>query len=1046
MNEKTFTSLSQKDRKDRIGNAKKINVIDNSVESLLHQAEEIAGFVRYFNFSNKADGYFNQFLQDLHEIRLNGIKNLTLNGKLEPSQALLFTFIRHLHEIGQDFNQRFHNYIWWYLNHYLNPKPLSIGNHKVCLLFNKNISNNIILEKGTGFILKDSNNKEFIYKLTENTSIKNISIKNFFSLHFRKQKDIYPASYLNYVTSLMVSDLKKNSSNNGMMFSADEKSKHAKKLGYMLSSPSLLLREGKRHVKIRFDFENSIDIHSIINQLNDNIISENKPSLEGIKYLFSNNIFFLSISTLLGWEKIDNYIIKTEDKYFTIEFLLPVDFPATSFCEESTHKFNSKHPSLRFILNADAWLYAYSWTKNILLKEVVIDTQVSEINNLLIYNDLGQIDNSKPFCPFGVNTEKGAWFTVGNYEMALKNTISVDLKIEWSQLPCENSGLHDYYKAYNKGINNASFKIKSRYLSDYHWRDDKTFYLFSSEAQQENNTSSPNTYPSNSSKLKDISVEKMPQIKIDEENYEYNIHTQSGFINFVLTEPEIGFGEKYYRNLFADYIINSTHKKKKKLPSPNPPINPQVERITMSYKTCDKIDFRKKDDNCNDSDFYHISPLGYNLIYPSDEIDKVPLIYSLETDANILIQLEGLKEVKSLNLYFEFMPADKEITLENIPDIKWYFGNGYQWQEVPDGNVIEDKTGKLLASGIVKINIPANINASLFDHSGRIWLRIGIIKNENLITWLKNVYTDISEAELKIDEDVLKNNEPLQFTGELEFEQKIPGIESVVPIAFYGGRQKETQEEMLMRISEYISHRGKAITTRDIERITLQEFPDIGKAKCLSNYNSKSDEKGVTTLVVIPNNTNNEKVPNYKPLANSRQILKIEYFLNSRKSAYCKKIDVINPIYEKVIIRCKIKFTEKTSTAACCTKLKEILNDIIAPWQSKHQLPYFNYNLNIVDIRGIIINQDFVNKISHLSVIHLTHTKDDFYKIYEYDKKGNDNNIIKPTKPYAIFIPAKEHIIINIDSCTESSEQFGINEMEINENFIISGRDFEDEN
>lgn len=1024
-------SLSQKDRKNRIGKAKKITAIDNSMESLLLQAEKIAAFLRYYNFSNTAAGYFDEMLHDLHQIRTNGIKHFIPDGKLEPSQALLYVFLHQLHTIGQHFNQRVKDYANWYLHHYLNLKPLPLGKHKVCVFFQKNTDDPLVIEKDFGFLLKENKNQTLVYRLSEDTFIGNVSIERLFSLHFCKQANIYPASHLDYVTALIITNLKKKTSHENMMFVVDENSKHVRKLGFLVTSPSLLLREGKRHVKFKLKFEKSFDIQSVLDILKEKITDE-EFSHEGLEYLFFHDIFFISISTSNGWKNIEDYIIAYENECLRIEFSLAADFPATTACEEELHKFNSKYPSIRFILNVDAWLYAYSWLKDIFLEKIFIETDVSDISNILVYNDLGRIDNSKPFNPFGINTEKGAWFTVGNYEMALKNTHTVHLKIEWGQLPTEHDGLYGYYKGYNTPIDNTSFKINSRYLIDYRWKNDKKICLFASEPQQENDTPYPNAPLANTGCLKDISVENMPPIKMEEEQYEYNIYTQSGFISLVLVEPETGFGEKVYRNIFTDYIIKNSLKKKSKTPTPNPPVNPQIERLTMSYSACDEIDMRKKDIDCCDSAFYHISSFGNHLMYPSREVDKVPLIYSMDTNANILILFSGLEKGRQLNLYFDFHAVNKEITLDYVPQIKWYLGNGYLWEQIPDRYIVKDKTRNLLASGIVKINIPENISHSLFNNKQQIWLRIGIEQHECAITCLKDIYVNVGEAELRMDEHILENEEPVHFVGDLELERKIPGIENFYPVSFYGGRKKEVPEEMLMRFSEFVSHRGKAVTPKDIERITLQEFPDIGKVKCFPDCNCKTEEKAVATLVVIPQINHEDKAQQHKPMANSRQILKIEYLLKKRVSAYLKKIDVINPLYEELIVRCKIKFNRKISTAACKAGLQDLFNEMIAPWQKTRELPFFDYYLDTHKLYEAIGSQNFTDEILHLSIVRITQN-DEYFQVFQY---GKDCPIIKPSKAFAIFIPAKEHIIL--DSETDTSIDFGIDEMIINESFIIN--------
>ncbi len=80
---------------------------------------------------------------------------------------------------------------------------------------------------------------------------------------------------------------------------------------------------------------------------------------------------------------------------------------------------------------------------------------------------------------------------------------------------------------------------------------------------------------------------------VSEEEYDYNILSESGFFRFILEEPKMGFGEKQYRALFPEQIIKRALKKSKtKLL--NPPITPLIERVTLSYSSVDVIDMRKK--------------------------------------------------------------------------------------------------------------------------------------------------------------------------------------------------------------------------------------------------------------------------------------------------------------------------------------------------------------------------------------------------------------------------------------------------------------------
>jgi len=157
-------------------------------------------------------------------------------------------------------------------------------------------------------------------------------------------------------------------------------------------------------------------------------------------------------------------------------------------------------------------------------------------------------------------------------------------------------------------------------------------------------------------------------------------------------------------------------------------------------------------------------------------------------------------------------------------------------------------------------------------------------------------------------------------------------------------------------------------------------------------------------------------------------LLRIEEFLAKYTSAYVKHIDVINPVYEELFVRCDITFYENYSLALCKTKLNELFNHVIAPWQEKKIFPDFDYTIDMEILYAHILQFDFVKNINRLSIIRIA-SDNEYYQLFEY---GKDSTIIKSGQPHIIFIPAKEHIIE-----PDIAYEFGINEMSINETFII---------
>ncbi len=982
--------------------------MDNSMESLLSQVEAIAGFIRYYNLKGKEDGYFDRFLKELQKMREQGIDRHIPDGNMEPAQALLLTFLRQFHEITEAFNRKWDDYIYWYLMDSLGAQFLTPENHKVCLAFTKNTPDTVFLARKLKLSPKGDYPGVPPYHLCEDTFIENISIEKVFSIHLCKQKNIFPAAGLGFVTSVESGELRME---NGELKVESEgwfSTLHSplstlnSQLGFILSSPSLLLREGKRNVSITFTAENDMD------EYEDSRIFE--------------HIFYICISTAGGWEPVpvDSYSFRKKESDYTLAFTLPEEFPATAPCTEEVHRFGTEAPAVRIYLNYDAWLCPYSWLVNLRFSRLQITCRVEGIKNVLVYNDLGKADCSKPFAPFGINTEKGTWFTAGNYEMAQKNTQSIDLTIDWSSLPSGATGMKEHYRGYKLPVDNTSFSVKAGYLTDNQWRDAGEYPLFGTVADAPLKSQT---------RIRGIDVREMSQSAVPEEAYDYSIDSRDGFVKVTLQSPETGFGEKAYRNLFSEYFLEKALSKNK-LPGyvqPNEPYKPVIERIRMNYVSEEVIDFRKYA-KTSSSTICQISPFGYRQVYPGSKQDFIKVLFSIDTGASILIGLRNVRKGGGvLSLYFDFLPLRKEFTLDEIPKIRWSLGNGYRWKVIPDGNLLQDKTMSLMQNGIMKFALPGDLSDSLFDGE-IIWLRAGIEQNEHAIPSPRRIYVNVAEAESDSKEPYDRQS----LSGaEWKAGETVPGIEGITTIESYHSRKQENREMCLMRVSEYATHRGKAVTPRDYERMTLQAFPYIAKVKCLPGLNTKSGKKGTVTLVIIPRpKPASRKDGQERLLATSRQILRVEEFFKSRTSAYVNGVDVINPLYEEVFARCRVRFRDALPSAWCSSRLAKLLDTLIAPWQAKRELPVFDFSMDMPAIRQKIMEQEYVAELEHLSFVVISEKADGTHQLYEY---GAESSTIRPAAPYAIFVPAKEHFI-NADSI---SGQFGISEMTVDDTFII---------
>lgn len=1029
--------LSQKDRLERITSVYPFDIIDNNILSLIHKAETIASFIRYYNFDNNPEGYWDELLAEIGEIRRHYEEAGSFPGpdmNMEPSQALLLTFIEQLQMLGRCFNDRWKEYPYWYLDEVLGVESQDPLPDRVWVRFNKNTPGAVCIAAGERFQTVAGEGEEpLIYKLKQDFEVQDLIVEQAFSVYFERKKYLYPASALNAVTSLKINDLIRGESGMDLMFDEAQNPLPAQSPGFMIASPSLLLREGKRSITITFEAENQPLTTFITGKVDQKQALFDFNSEESKYARLLEDIFYLRISTTEGWQVIRSYTTRYAEDCrddIVLKINLPEDFPATVACESETHGFGSEYPVLKVLLNLDAWLYPYSWIKDFLLRRIRIRTCVEGVTNLLIYNELGQVDNSRPFQPFGLNTERGAWFAVGNYEMAVRPCLSINVRLRWGPLPEDEYGLKGYYREYNAGIDNRSFRVIPRFLTDYNWHisSGKSRYLFATVSAQKESIPAPDLPLVRETCWLGIPVDKMMRTDLPEDLYEYSIHSKTGFVSFVLNEPVIGFGEKRYRYIFTGQMLRNTWKKKRQ-DLLNLPLAPVIERITIDYESEEVIDFRTCSPHEQNS-FYHVFPLGCKKVFPNRESRSVPLVYTLESDANVMFGLRHVEGGGFMRLYLDFIPVNKEIAEPEIPRIKWYYGDGYNWKSMPDSVIENNTTRNMLTDGYIDFCLPEEVDSFHSGQDGLLWLRAGITGFYDYIPVLSGIYTHAAELILEIENPENTRWYHFRKSGrEIIPVRNIPGITHVDRIStFNGGREKETGLRKQIRVSEFVTHRGRAVIPRDYERITLQRFPFIDKVKCFPAIDTKQGRSGVVTLAVIPKK-GRMTLPEWRPKASATLLLTIEEYLRRYVSAHVTDVDVINPEYEELMIRCRVSFRKNYSSGACSRRLKKACDNLIAPWLPERGTPSFDYSIRLQTVYETIRGQEYIRSVEELSVIRLAEKQEDYYTIHEYTGK---DETVHPSRPYAIFVPAREHLFL-----TEKETSFGVNEMAIDETFVV---------
>lgn len=987
------------------------------------------------------------------------LEELMQSGTVDPSLAVWVATIRNYQSIAGRFNNRWKEYASFYLQKILQARPRGAVWPYAWFVVRKNKESDCtVLPAHTRFLASVSREVPFVrYRNEDACYLNSMQLNKVYSLFLEKDPEKYPAAPLAYVTSVLQKDLSECIEilpgddidktphplfNQADVYTANTHIPRFLSTGFMIESPLLLLREGTRNVEVCFYLteETATHFESLINDILQNAQGDESHTYthpDVVKYKLLNDAFYLEISTEKGWSRIVTYSLslREEEQALCLKFSLDENFPGTLSCAES-HGCQTRHPALRVLMNRDAWLFPYSWAIRLSFYKLSITTKVEGIRSLEVHNELGQIDPSAPFPPFGPQPEKGAWLAAGNYEIASKPVRRLELYFRWQQLPSNECGFYDRYQGYSYAIDNTSFKVRMEQLVDKRWISIPSSLSFLFATRGNRQAPAPRDPLSNYSKLACAVLENTPTFKGEEERYRYGL-TRSGFYRIILDEPEIGFGHTLYRQLFADIMMRNSFRRKKVMP-PDLPVTPILDGIEAGYTATEEYSFTggEKDAGLR---FYYINPLQEQVLTQADTTHPIPLIMGPTDEGTLLFAFRRAEGNNQIRLLVEMASLKREVEIEDLPQARWHYFNGNTWSDLKPEAIHIDDTENFLCSGLIEINLPHPIAEEWLDENRAFWLAAGFSRNTQNCSSLLSVYLNPVKASLDIEGELTKEQfeEISRFTGKFEFERtpaELTDVYQVLPCK--EGRAQETEEDMKVRTIQQICHRNRAVLPSDYEQMVLTEFPEVEKVLCLPGVDSKGrNRKAVVTLVVMQKEADKSKWP----LCEHRLLIEIEEYLQRYASPFVV-IDAIPPVYEYVTVRGWLDVEPGKHTGLVIRETEERIDRCIAPWIREEELPVFGHSFSSTDLYNTIREDPTVRKLNFLSVLHVTRNgtsklKEYFLNRY-FDPMKNDF-VISPSAPWCILVPDEKHLL-SVEEPEPGLWEPGLGDLRIGGTFIIN--------
>ncbi|SBS31961.1 hypothetical protein MSP8886_02294 [Marinomonas spartinae] len=758
-------------------------------------------------------------------------------------------------------------------------------------------------------------------------------------------------------------------------------------------------------------------------------------------YQLFNGVFHVEITTTDGWKSIRNSQIhpinETEDDNTTSQrmgFILSLKMdpgfsatvPATP--EQHGQQWSLPHPALRLTLKKQTNCYPYSIFQGFEWSSVSIHCQVTGMTRFQLYNNDGQTDPSQPFLPFGAQPSDESYLVIANEELARKNIKSLTFQMDWADLPRGSDGFRQHYEGYPHLVKNHSFQVSTDVLNNGQWT-----------------TLGPLSQPLFQPAVGVL--EKSSSLRINAMQQAFTPVTQgwpttpfspqsgirNGLFKIKLNGPQNAFGHRDYGPLFSQ-VLTANAKTKKPKPLPNLPYTPILNRFSVDYEADSHIDLTRLDSD-HQGKIIHLHPFGESQIYPPIEETRrrLPrLMPDYQLDSQLFIGLSASQLSGYLNVFFLFDGSSKLLTPYPSTSYHWHYLVNNEWIALSPQNIIHDTTQGFLTTGIVTLDIPDNINSThQIMPNGVYWLRVSTNHGVNRYPNCLHVATHVLQVNGRCDPTLSAS------FSEWKNYPKQPNLGKIAQLTpMKQTQEQETQEQWITRISETLRHKGQAITPWDYERLVLEKFTDIGAAYCFSSrqFDRQEPSPGRVLLIVTPRKTECQHSPCQPKMVDATALLSIRNMLQS-VGRQGLQIEVRNPGYEKIQVRCRVSFHAGVHHGLALRQLNYAIHCALCPWQENSMNQGLGWQLSLNKLASFINQQPNVANVSGISVLKISQQQ----TRYALQDSASTQQPIKAQYPWYLLIPREHHYIqIENDSITMLPEPTGIGELIIGEEFIIN--------
>ena len=791
--------------------------------------------------------------------------------------------------------------------------------------------------------------------------------------------------------------------------------------------------------------------------LPENLLREIADLLEedwqGLFYKLFKKAFDLRLTTQDGWLAVPDYYLqplagsrRTRQTGFRLTLSLGQEvLPIVAYNPE-VHgaQLQTGLPVLQCLVNPRSDFCSYSVFQDLVIESLRIDVEVSGIKNLLLYNHHGQLDPSKPFQPFGPLPGRAPYLVFGSYELACKQLQAIKISLDWAELPRIAGGFEEHYLGYDTDYRNAMFQAEFSALVDSRWLPDEAaarprFSLFESTAKDDSVAAQ-----------KLIEIDQLDYIKpvdagLSRAGYRYDLGTRKGFYRFSLVAPDTGFGHAEYGQLLTR-VLSANAKLKKPLPIPNPPYTPTLNGISLAYRASSAIHPSRAHEAAGPGSdkVFHLHPFGVQAVFPPESDTPCYLLPQYAHEGNLFIGLAGTNIPGPLSLLFHLSQDLVQSTVAGHKGISWYYLAANRWKKLQPRQILTDSTYGFHAPGKVTLNIPPDIDKGNSVMPGEYyWLRVSVEQEAGAFSScysIKPHALKVSRRQRHQAQAVEPDATPERSWSSIIARPEISNITQAY--SAFGGRHAESDNEFKVRVSERLRHKNRAQMPWDYEQLILEQFPEIIKVKCFNSISSTEDriKPGQVLIVVVPETRQQSGAGCAHEMINTRKLEQIKAYIKNLCSPFVS-LEVRNPQYEQVQVRCTVKFADTDNEGLCIERLNQQISDYICPWKAKGYKARFGWSIRQQDIESHISSLDYVGFVTNFSMLHITVDNSGKYELFDTAKSTQQSEVvITPRYPWSLALPVETHFIETRQIAEViPAEITGVDELAVGSTFIIVG-------